>query len=121
MALTHGDWNEIHNAIRKGVADTGEAFVQGVVIKSDAINKVIYLKEFGDTPIPIVAHHYQVKYLARDDSGRKIILKTLAYSADVEVLVPRIGDIVLVAQHLGTRALPKCLGVIMSRNFVQVD
>ncbi len=121
MPLSFNDWAEIHNVIRKTVADTGEPFVQGKVIRNDLINKLVYLKEFGDTPIPLVAHHYQVKYLSRDSSGRIIILKTVAYSADVEVLVPKVGDIVLVAQHLGTRSLPKCLGVIMSRNYIQAD
>lgn len=118
MALSFGDWDEINKVIAKAIGNVGEPFVQGTVIKSDPVKNVVFLKEFADVPIPIVAHHYQVTYNSRDTSGRVVRLKTIAYSNDVTVLVPRPGDIVLVAQHLGTRALPKCLGVIQSKNYI---
>lgn len=121
MAISWSDWAEIQNLIAKMIGDQGDTFVQGTVIRNDVIRKVVFLKEFGDIPIPLIAHHYQVTYTSRDASGRTVRMKTVAYSKDVEVLVPRVGDTVLVAQHLGTRSLPKCLGVIQSVNFVTGD
>lgn len=119
--LTHPEWNEIYTVIKKMIGDLGEPFVQATVIKSDAARKVVFCKEFGDVPIPIFAHYYQVKYTYKDNAGRTIIQKTPAYSPDVEVLVPKVGDIVLIAQHLGSRSLPKCIGVLFSKNFVQPE
>lgn len=121
MALSHGEWGEIQNLIKRMIGDVGEPFVQGVVIRNDPLNGTIYLKEFGDIAIPLIAHHYSVTYNVRDTSGRIVRTKTIPYSKDVEVLVPKVGDTVLVAQHLGTRGLPKCLGVIVSRNFATGD
>ena len=119
--ISHGDWNEIQSLIRRMIGDQGDTFVQGTVIRNDPIRKVVFVKEFGDIPIPIVAHWYQVTYNTRDTSGRVLRTKTIPYSTDVDVLVPRVGDIVFIAQHLGTRSLPKCLGVIQSKNFVTGD
>lgn len=118
MPLSHSDWTEIQNTIRRMASEVGEPFVQGKVIKVDPKNKTVFLAEFGDTPIPLVAHHYQITYNSRDSAGRTVRVKTNPYTTDVDVLVPRVGEIVLVAQHLGSRALPKCLGVIQSTNYV---
>lgn len=121
MPLTNADWREIQKFVGKMTASGGEPFVQCKVIGIDISRNVVFAKEFGDIPIPIVAHYYQVTYSSRDASGRVIRLKTQAYSKEVEILLPQIGDTILVAQHLGTRALPKCLGVIQSKDFVVGD
>lgn len=34
------------------------------------------------------------------------------------VIVPEIGDTVLIARELGTRALPRCLGIIQGREYL---
>lgn len=129
MALSHDDWREIQNLVKRIVSQSGEPFVQGVVVKSDPVNKLIWLKEFGDQPIPLIAFDYKVKYYYNEPFGNTTAVgtavqtrmktrTTTAYSKDVEVLTPRVGDTVLVAAHLGSRRLPKCLGVIKSKNYI---
>jgi len=118
MAISYREWDEIYAAIKKIVGGAGEPFRQVKVIRVDANNKLVWAAEFGDTPIPLFAHYYQVSYTYKDASGRTVIGKTVPYSNNVEVLVPKVGDIILVAQHLGTQGLPKCLGVLISKNFV---
>lgn len=131
MPFTHDEWREIQNLIGRVVEGQGEYFVQDVVVKSDPVRKVIWTKEFGDQAIPLFAFDYQVKYFESETTGvsgtspgpysvaKKINpKKTKPYTKEVEVLTPRKGDVVLIARHLGARRLPKCLGVLKSKNFI---
>lgn len=130
MALSHDDWREISKFINGLLARQGEYFVQGVVVKNDPIKKLVWLKEFGDQPIPCIAFDYQVKYYYEAPTGNTTAVgaavnkvttsrKTKPYTNEVEILVPKVGETVLVAQHLGSRRLPKCLGVIQSTDYVR--
>lgn len=120
MSLSRDDWREIMRFVNSLFAKHGEPFVQGMVIKRDSVNRLVWLKEFGDQPIPLVAFDMQVKYYIPDGQGGLKPRLTKAFSnEEVEILTPRVGDVVLIAQHLGSRRLPKCLGVIKSRNYVR--
>lgn len=129
MALSHDDYREIERFVGRILSDHGQSFVQGVVVKSDQNKKLVWLKEFGDQPIPCIAFDYQVRYYYNEPTGNTTAVGapvnsrmksrlTQPYTKEVEILVPRKGDIVLVATHLGSRRLPKCLGVIKSKNYV---
>lgn len=119
MALNHNDWREIQKFVNGLLAQQGQAFTQGKVVKNDPVKKLVWLKEFGDTPIPLIGFDYQVKYFYEDMTGKTKTRKTVAGSKEVEILVPKIGDTVLVARHMGSRRLPKCLGVIKSKGYVR--
>lgn len=131
MSLTHGQWAAIQEMVNNMLAAQGEYFVQDVVVKSDPVRQLIWTKEFGDQPIPIFAFDYQVKYYSNTTTsvsgatpGPYTIVNSLTprlskpYTKEVQVLTPRKGDVVLVARHLGARRLPKCLGVLRSKNFI---
>jgi len=117
--ITNSDWRAIQEFVDKRVTRGGEPFVQATVIRVNQTNKTIFCKEFGDTPIPLLSFDYQVKYMFKETTGAVTIKTTKAHSEEVEVLVPRVGDTVLIAQHFGSRRLPKCLGVIKSQHFVE--
>lgn len=120
MGLNQSDWREIQKYVNQLFAQSGEAFAQGAVVKNDAVKKLVWLKEFGDQPIPLISFDYRIKYYVPDGLGNSVAKKTAAHSdEEVEVLVPRVGDIVLVARHMGSRRLPKCLGVIKSTGYVR--
>lgn len=119
MPFTDSDWNAIQEFVNRLLSRSGDAFVQGKVVRSDSARKVVWLKEFGDVPIPLVAFDYQVRFRYKETTGTTTVAKTDPYSDDVEILTPRVGDIVLVAQQFGTRRLPKCLGVIKSKRYVE--
>ena len=59
--ITENDWRAIEEFVSRMVSKVGEPFVQGKVTKVDAARRVVFLKEFGDTPIPIVSfdHNHQ--------------------------------------------------------------
>jgi hypothetical protein len=117
MPFTHDEWHAIQVLVSKSIEEQGEYFVQDIVVKSDPVNGVIWTKEFGDQAIPLFTFDYQVKYY--DTQGTALIpKKTTAYSKEVVPLTPRKGDVVLIARHLGARRLPKCLGVLKSKNFI---
>lgn len=129
MPFTDSDWNAIQQFVTHLVSQTGEYFTQGKVVKNDSVKKLVWLTEFGDQPIPLIAFDYQVKTYYEAPAGNTTTVgsavnsevrtrKTRPYTREVEVLVPQIGDIVLIARHMGSRRLPKCLGVIKSTGYV---
>lgn len=87
-------------------------FITGKVLKVDEANKVIYMAEFGDQAIPIVAFNYEVKVY--DDNGTNITPKTV----EAKLKMPKKGDTVLVAREMGTNRLPRALGVILGKNWI---
>ena len=118
MPLNHADFSEIRTFVERLLSTRGEPFVQAKVTKSDPVNKLIWCKEFGSIPIPLIGFDYKVKYKYVNAAGDVVLAETKAYSDAVQILTPRVGDLVLIAQHLGTSRLPKCLGVVKSKGYV---
>lgn len=110
MPINHEEWQSIDRRIAD-LARPSE-FVQGKVIKVDKKKNVVWLKECGDQPIPIYAFNYSVKYYDIDQNGNTRVRK-----AETIVILPKKGDIVLIAKQFGSRRLPKCLGVLRSKDF----
>jgi hypothetical protein len=117
MPITDPDWASINNLIEKVAARVSgkrqDYFITGQVIKVDAPNKLIYMAEFGDQPIPIVAFDYTVNYYDQLSDGtmtRRTVTAT--------VKMPKVGDTVVVARELGTRRLPRVLGILQGQNWI---
>lgn len=136
MPLSRDDVREIQRMVNTVVGQVGEPFVVGIVIDNDQVKKLVWLREFGDQPIPIIAFDYQVKYYVKQPTSNNVFgaafgalsIKTAiiprftkAYSNEVEILVPQVGDTVLVARHLGSDRLPKCLGVVKGTDYIQTS
>lgn len=119
MAISNSEWREIEHLINRLLTNAGEAFVQGQVVKRDTSRKVVWLKEFGDTPIPLIAFNYTLKYYDTNELG--VVRVRTAKAPDIEIEVPKVGETVLIAQHFGSQRLPKCLGVIKSKKYIQVE
>lgn len=105
MGFKHHEWHEIEQLIAKMVADVGEPIVRDVVVKSNEIRKLVWTREFGDTPIPCVGFDYKVKYYTTSATG--VMTKKIA---DAELQIPVVGDIVVILKQLGSDRLPLCLG-----------
>ncbi len=113
MAVSEPEWASIGNLVRKIVRQRGEYFVTGKVIDRDIDRKVIFMAEFGDQPIPIIAFRQKIRYFDTQVGGSLKAKEVIA-----EAVVPEIGETVLVARELGTRRLPRCLGVVQSFEYV---
>ena len=110
MALSDADWNSIYTAIAKAIPPN--EVVYGKVVKRDEKKKLIWLKEFGEQPIPLVGFNGTVTVYDETAQGvKKKVVK-------VEPQVPRVGELVVVLRQMGVRRLPKCVGVVLSRGFV---
>jgi len=109
------------------IGQRGEPFVVGEVTRNDKVKKLVWIAEIGDQPIPLIGFDYQVKYYVKQPTTNAVAgtafgalhittaiipRKTREYTNEVEILVPKIGELVLVAKHLGSDRLPKCLGVV---------
>lgn len=127
MALDHDDWNKIYQAL-EDLRPASEV-VQDDVVRIDEDRKVIFTKEFGDTPIPIYAFRYEIKYYdesTRDTydpgvGGQPMPYQVFVKKAITKVLMPEVGDTVLILKQFGSRRLPKCIGILQSTNFVILD
>jgi hypothetical protein len=106
MALSYSDWESIYSAINS--SQRGSEVVVGKVVKSNQKNMVVWLKEFGDQPIPCVGFAYEAIFY--DETP----LKTKRKTANVRAKVPKKGDIVVVLRQLGERRLARCVGVILA-------
>lgn len=127
--LTDGDFRSIRQFVERIVRDMFgsrfDYFVTGTVIKRDELKKLVWLEEFGDQPIPVVAFNYEVKYYDESvkgtnygTSGSAAQYKTYVKKAVAEILVPKVGETVLVARELGIGRLPRCLGVIQGKGWI---
>lgn len=81
----------------------------GYVTKRDSKRKLIWLKEYGEQPIPICGLAYEGIY--HDDDGVDVTKRVVHF----EPLTPQVGQLVVVARQHGERRLPKCLGVVLSQ------
>jgi hypothetical protein len=118
--ITDPEWLSIRNLISKVAAEISgkrqDYFVTGTVIKVDVTNKLVYLAEFGDQPIPIVAFDHTVNYYDTNSTG--VVTKK---TATTKVVMPNVGDTVLVARELGTRRLPRALGILQGTNWTVAE
>lgn len=107
MPLTDRDYDAIFEEIRRGIPPHEVTY--GVVVKRDTSKRLVWLKEYGDQPIPIVGLRQEVTYYDTTPTGVK---KKIAL---VEPVVPKVGELVVVLRQMGSRRLPKCLGPVLSR------
>lgn len=110
MPLSDADWNAIHSAIQRAVPVSELTY--GRVTKRDERKKLIWLKEFGDQPIPLVGFNGTVTVYDETPAGTKKKIVRLEHE------VPHIGELVVVQRQMGERRLGKCVGVVLSKGFV---
>lgn len=114
--ISEAEWASIRELAIKlasQVANQTGNFVTGKVIKRDEKNKLVWLRELGDQPIPVVGFRYDVKYYDEGSSGAVNVKTTTAVPQ-----TPQLGDYVFVALEMGAQSLPRCLGVILGTNWI---
>ena len=129
MPITEPEWASIAAMVEKLIQQMSGSktsfFTTGKVVKSDKLNKCVYLTEFGDQPIPVVGFDYEITYYDQTPagtnapaSGQSSPYTTRAHTVQARVVVPKVGDTVFVAREMGTRRLPRCLGVIQGIKWI---
>jgi hypothetical protein len=124
MAIEDAEWASITEHVIKVVQQVagraGDHLFVDRVVKNDTTQNLVWVKELGDTPIPLFTFDYDVTYY--DESPRDTGLSFGGYrvytkKAKSRVRCPKIGEIVLVAREMGMNRLPRCLGVLRSTGF----
>ena len=109
-------WNAITELVMRGAS--AREITIGRVTKRDTVNKVIWLEEFAETAIPLVAFDYSFAYYDTDNTGavKKREDKTDTDPAyRTKMLVPKVGQQVVILDMWGNRRFPVCVGVIQSK------
>ena len=113
--ISDSEWVSIRTMVESMLGKRGEYFTTGTVLKRDVPNKLVWLAEFGDQPVPLVGFDYKVKYYDTDELGVVNVKNALA-----EMQVPTIGEVVIVAREFGVNRLPRCLGVLKGQNWIDL-
>lgn len=118
--ISEQEWNSIREAAMKIAAEVAGRRVEwlktGIVVKRDEDDRLIWIKDMADIAIPIVAHDYDLRYYDTDENGAAIVRHARA-----KIVVPKIGQSVLIAFELGSSRLPRCLGVIQGTNWIEEE
>lgn len=105
--LTDADFQAIYDAILAEIPQS--EVVYGKVVKRDAAKGLVWLKEFGDQPIPLVGFNGHAKVYDTTPTGVRMRKAKILHE------VPKKGQLVVVLRQLGSRRLPKCVGVVLSK------
>lgn len=124
MPLNEQEWAsisvQIEQEIHRVVGRRRDYFITSVVIKRNETDNLVWVEEFGVTPIPMFCFDYEVIYYDTVAHGGPPFDKNRVDKkfAKVRPLVPKVGETVLIAREMGADRLPRCLGVLRSNNFI---
>jgi len=112
MAISDGEWESIRRLVDRLGSKRGEQIITGQVVKSDKNKDLVWLKEFGTQPIPMVAQEFEVWYYDTQYQLVGGVLKstTVKKQCKVALKIPVPGNTVVVLREWGTSRLPRCLG-----------
>ena len=99
MPIELGEWESIHQLVEDYFRKRGNEVTQGIVLKRDEALRQVFVKEFGDEPIPVVGLSGQL-YVFRKNA-RELL--------ELPVVVPKVGELVLI---LKVAAKAYCIGKI---------
>ena len=109
-------WNAIAEMVARGQA--AREITIGRVTKRDVTNKVIWIEEFAETAIPLVAFDYSFAYYDTKETGA-VVKREDKTDTDpafrTKMLVPKVGQQVVILNMWGNGRFPVCLGVIQSK------
>lgn len=110
-------WNAISELVARG--QSAREISIGRVTKRDTINRVIWLEEFGETAIPLVAFDYSFAYYDTTSTG-SVIKREDKTDNDpafrTKMLVPKVGQQAVILDMWGNRRFPVCVGIIQSKS-----
>jgi hypothetical protein len=119
-------WNGISDLVRRSQSPREIYFVE--VQKVDPIKKLIFAAEFGSLGIPLVAHTFGFSYFdtvptTADLESGAVAAKSVKRqdttghntAFQVEIMVPKVGEIAIVLDVFGAKAFPFCIGIVQSK------
>jgi hypothetical protein len=124
MALDSEDFASIANLVElevgRLIGRRRDTFIVCAVKRRDQRKKLVWVREFGDQPIPLVGFRQIIEYY--DESPRGTVCSFMTYrktGITMGMFVPEIDDLVLIVRDMGYDGHPYCLGVIESVDYIQ--
>lgn len=107
-------WNAIADLVQRSQLPREVYFCK--VTKIDRARQIIWTEDFGAIGIPMVAHTFSFAYYDttptdvqhRDDPGNPAF--------QVKIVMPKVGQVVIVLDPWGAKRFPICVGVIQSKS-----
>jgi hypothetical protein len=117
----HSDiWNRIGTMIDRTRARPEIRF--GKVVRRDERRRLVWLEDYGDLAIPLVAFHFGFSYYDTDETGQPQLRSDPSgdnTSYQTKLLVPKVGERVVILDSGGAKRFPFCVGVIQSSEYWQ--
>lgn len=112
--ITEAEWGSIASMIERVVGHGGkDHFMSATVIKRDEANGNVWVRELGNQAIPVVGFDYNVKYYDTDETGTVNVKH-----AQISPAVPKVGEHIFILFEMGSKSLPRCVGVVQGRNWI---
>jgi hypothetical protein len=92
------EWASIRALVDDAFRKRGSEITQGTVIKRDEQRRVVWVKEFGDDPIPVVGHGTEA-YVMQGGTRKTITIPPA---------IPDVGETIIIGMVGG---FPKCLAI----------
>lgn len=119
-------WNSIADLV--GRSGTVREIFFVTVKKVDKINKIVFVEDFGDLGIPLVSFNNSFSYFDTEPTGVAVsgspITTRRAKREDTtqmnpalrtELVMPKVGELVVVLDPWGGKRFPICIGVVHSK------
>lgn len=118
-------WNAIADLIDRSKSAREVYFVK--VVKADKERGLIWVKDFGDMAIPLVAHNYRFSYYDTQPTGANVTAgvplptkKVLRADDDnpvyrAQIVPPKVGQLVVILDPWGAKRFPICIGPVQSK------
>ena len=115
--LSDAIWNAIADLVRRSTSQREIYHVE--VTKVDKARHVLWADEFGDIGIPVVVHSLGHSFYDTQPDGT-VVKKGEDYETNdayqAKIIMPKVGDSVVVLDPGGAKLVPICIGVIQSPN-----
>lgn len=119
-------WNAIADLISRSTGSREVFFVK--VKKIDKTNKTIFVEDFGDLGIPLVSFNNSFSYFDTEPVGNAVSgspvntrkmkredMTQLNPALRTVLVMPKVGEIVVVLDPWGGKRFPICIGVVHSK------
>lgn len=112
--LSPAIWNSIADLVKRSQSPREIYFC--IVTKSDKTRRLVWAAEFGGTAIPMVSLTYSFAYYdtTSSDVQRRDDPDNPAHQT--QIVVPKVGETIVVLDPWGAKRFPFCIGVVQSRS-----
>lgn len=124
--LSDSIWNAIADLVQRSQTPREIYYVK--VKRVDAKKKIIYVDDFGDIGIPLVAHSYSFSYYDTVPAGNAVSGQPIETQKlkrgdreqknplyRTEIVMPKVGELVVVLDPWGAKRFPICIGILQSK------